>query len=257
VYADAVRIEQVVLNLLNNAIRHTPAGGSVTLRLSVEDGEARLDVSDTGEGIPADALPHVFDMYSLAGPVALRNKGGLGIGLALVRQIVELHGGRVDASSRGPGEGSTFSVWLPLSRSGAPAVSGEMSALASCVAGRSVMLIDGDEEMAGMFKALLELDGASVRVAKAAAEALSLLEVERCDLIIADISLPDMADHAFIREARTLPGMATVPMIATSGLSNDKAVGQALAAGYSAHITKPLSLDVLCGKLAGLLAPAS
>lgn len=255
VYADAVRIEQVLLNLLNNAVRHTPAGGRVTLELTVEDSEARIDVSDTGEGIATDALPHIFDMYSLAGAATLRNKGGLGVGLALVRQIVELHGGRVDASSPGLGEGSTFSVWLPLSRTGAPVVSGELSPLASCVAGRSVLLLDSEDDMTSMFKALLELDGASVRIAKTPAEALSLLERERYDLIISDISLPDMADHDFIREVRAVTGMATVPVIATSGMAREKEVEQALAAGYTTHITKPLSLDILCGKLAGLLPP--
>lgn len=255
VYVDAVRIEQVLLNLLNNALRFTPAGGTVTLALSVEGGEARVDVHDTGEGIAQEALPHIFDMYSHGSAAAVRNKGGLGIGLALVRQIVELHGGRVDATSAGLGEGSTFTVWLPLSRTAALPVSGEMSPLASCVSGRNVLLLDGQDDAAGMFKALLELDGASVQVTDSPSEALSLLERERFDLLIADISLPGMDRHAFIREMRALPGMATLPAIATGGLAREKDVEAALAAGFSAHISKPLSLDVLCGKLAGLLPP--
>jgi len=257
VYVDAVRIEQVLLNLLNNAIRFTSAGGIVTLRITLENAEARIDVIDTGEGIAPNVLPHIFDMYSQAHAAELRRKGGLGIGLALVRQLVELHGGRVDASSSGLGEGSTFTVWLPLSRTGAPAVSSELSPLASCVAGRSVLLLDDDDELSGMFKALLELDGASVRVAKSPAEALSLLELERCDLLIADISLPGMQDHSFIRDARAISGMGTVPVIATSTMAREKEVVQSMVAGYSAHITKPLSLDILCGKLAGLLPPLS
>jgi len=257
IYADAVRVEQVLLNLLNNALRFTPAGGAVTLSVQPEHGEARIDVSDTGEGIVAEALPHIFDMYSHRSAAAARNKGGLGIGLSLVRQIVELHGGRVAANSPGLGGGSTFTVWLPLSRTTALPVSGELSPLASCVAGRSVMLLDSEEETSGLFKALLELDGATVRVAASPGEALTLLELAHFDLLLADTSLPGMADHGFIRDVRALPGLGTLAVIAISGTGRERDVQAALAAGYTAHITKPLSLDVLCGKLAGLLPPQS
>ncbi|WP_395408667.1 PAS domain-containing protein [Pseudoduganella sp. UC29_106] len=255
VYVDAVRIEQVLLNLLHNALRFTPAGGTATVALAVEEGEARVDVRDTGEGIAAEALPHIFDMYSLSSAAAARNKGGLGIGLALVRQIVELHGGRVDASSPGLGEGSTFTVWLPLSRTAAQPVSGEMSPLVSCVSGRNILLLDGQADAAVMFKTLLELDGGAVWLAGTPADALALLELERFDLLMADVALPGMDSHDFIREVRAMPGMATLTAIATGGVGRDKDMQAALAAGYSAHMNKPLSLDVLCGKLAGLLPP--
>jgi two-component system, chemotaxis family, CheB/CheR fusion protein len=253
VSADPVRIEQVVLNLLSNAFKFTSAGGSVTVVLSEDEGCARLDVTDTGAGIAPEFLPQVFQMFRQGGTKAVRSKAGLGIGLALVSQIVELHGGRVEAWSEGPGTGSRFSLWLPLSQQAMPPEQLDGVTLAACVSGRRILLVDDMEDSAYVFQTLLELEGAVVIVATMARDGLEALRRQAFDLVISDLSMPDMDGFEFIRTLRQMPGLHELPAIAASGLGRDKDVRAALEAGFTDHITKPVSMELLCEKISRLL----
>jgi len=253
VWADQVRIEQVVLNLLSNATKFTPAGGTVSALLSQEDGQARLDVTDTGAGIAPEFLSQVFQMFRQGGAKAQRQKAGLGIGLALVRQIVELHGGRVEAASEGPGQGSRFTLWLPLSQQAEAEQHDDGMQLAACVKDRRILLVDDMEDSAYVFQTLLELEGATVSVATTARGGLAMLQDREIDIVISDLSMPDMDGFEFIRAIRAVPGMERLPAIAASGLGREKDVQAALAAGFSDHITKPVEMELLCEKISKLL----
>jgi two-component system CheB/CheR fusion protein len=255
VMADSVRIEQVILNLLSNAFKFTPAGGTVTINLALDNGEARLEVIDTGQGISAEALPGIFDMFSQPGPTSSPNKSGLGIGLALVRQIAELHEGRVKARSDGPGKGSCFSLWLPLA-SGSHQKIETVPAMLEKIAGVCILLVDDSEDMVTAFKTLLEMEGARVLVATNAKAGLALLMEEKVDLLISDISMPEMNGYEFIEQVRQLPEGKTLPAIALSGLSREQDIAQCYKAGFSAHFNKPIALEKLNRTIITLLRPA-
>ncbi len=255
VAADPVRIEQVILNLLSNAIKFTPAGGTVRVTLGIQDRQACLTVNDTGAGIAPEFLPRVFDMFGQGSATALRSKAGLGIGLALVKQITELHGGRVAASSAGAGQGSTFSLWLPLSYV-APGAGAAPALPLNGIAGRRLLLVDDSEETSYMFKTLLELEGATVEVATSAQQGLSLLATVSFDCVISDISMPDMDGYEFIRAVRALPGLQRLPVIAASGLGREKDKTEAQEAGFSAWLTKPIAVEALCAAICRLCGPA-
>jgi len=244
VLADVVRIEQVVMNLLSNAIKFTPAGGRIEIHLEREKEALRIDVTDSGQGIAPSFLPHVFDMYGQSTAVTTRSKGGLGIGLALVREIVALHGGRVDVRSDGAGKGACFSVWLPLFDSKTlPCVGGDTST--DDLAGLRILLVDDMEEMLLVFKSLLEMSGATVFEATSALDGLALLEREPVDLLISDISMPDIDGYEFLRRVRAMPKLAELPAIAITGMRRDADIGKARAAGFSAHLGKPVSVERL------------
>lgn len=251
VLADAVRLEQVILNLLGNALKFTPPGGTVTLRMRIENDECRLDIIDTGQGIAAHLLPYIFDMFSTYGSVTKRNKKGLGIGLALVQQITELHNGRVQATSEGKGKGSCFSIWLPLPKNARLQDSGGQSALENNIAGLRMLIVDDAEDMIDAFKSLLELEGASVFIAKRANEGLKILDTHEIDLLISDISMPDMDGYEFIEQVRQRN--LSLPAIAVSGLGREQDVEQSYKSGFSAHINKPVSLEALTRTIALLL----
>jgi two-component system CheB/CheR fusion protein len=249
VMGDLVRIEQVVMNLLSNAVKFTPGGGHIELRLVREESAARVDVIDSGQGIAPDFLPHVFDMYGQSVSVTTRSKGGLGIGLALVREIVALHGGRVEAFSEGPGTGSRFSFWLPLLDSGSAPLHGGDDDVGEGMAGLRILVVDDMEEMLLVFKSLLELGGATVFEATRARQALEILEREEVDLLISDISMPEMDGYELVRRVKANPKWAALPAIAVSGMQrsngNDGDMAQARAAGFSAQLGKPVSIDRL------------
>jgi two-component system CheB/CheR fusion protein len=242
--ADPVRIEQVVLNLLSNAIKFTQSGGSVSVSLVIDGAEARLEVADTGAGISAEFLPRVFDMFGQGTATALRSKAGLGIGLALVRQITELHGGSVTADSAGQGQGSTFTLRLPLSHMKAGAVAAASATV--CITGLRLLLVDDSEDTAALFKELLESEGATVQVASTAMVGLELLEQSEFDLVISDISMPDMDGYEFIRRLRATPGLERLPVIAASGLGRNRDKAEAQSVGFSAWLTKPIQVELLC-----------
>jgi two-component system CheB/CheR fusion protein len=253
VMADSVRIEQVVMNLLSNAVKFTPAGGAVTVTLAREGEEARLDVVDTGQGIAPALLPQVFEMFGQSHSVTTRTKGGLGIGLALVREIVGLHGGRVEAASEGIGKGARFTCWLPLLEESAAAGTGADDPVQAGIAGVRILLVDDVEDVVMVCKALLEIHGAQVEVATSGRQGLELLREIDVDLLISDISMPGMDGYEFLREVRKMPRYAHLPAIAVSGLAREKDVAMAREAGFAAHIGKPMSVERLAEIIRALL----
>jgi two-component system CheB/CheR fusion protein len=253
VLADAVRIEQVVMNLLSNAIKFTPKGGHIQVRLGREDGSARIDVIDNGQGIAPSFLPHVFDMYGQSVSVTTRQKGGLGIGLALVHELVALHDGRVEAASEGVGKGARFSFWLPLlDCAAAPPPGGDVSD-EEVMAGLRILLVDDMEDMLTVFKSLLEMSGATVFDASSAQQGLDILGKEEVDLVISDISMPEIDGYEFLRRAHAIPKYAALPAIAITGMRRDTDIAQARAAGFSAHLGKPVSVERLSAIVSDLL----
>ncbi len=253
VMADAVRIEQVLMNLLSNALKFTPKGGRVAVQLERDDGLLRIDVIDSGQGIAPSFLPHVFDMYGQSVSVTTCTKGGLGIGLALVREIVALHGGRVEAFSEGAGKGARFSVWLPLLDSHASPLPGGGGEGEDSMAGLRILVVDDMEEMLLIFKSLLETSGATVFEATGALKGLEVLEREQIDLLISDVSMPEIDGYEFLRRIRANPKLAKLPAIAISGMRRDSDIANARAAGYSAHLGKPVSVERLSAIVHDLL----
>ena len=253
VMADSVRLEQVVMNLLSNAVKFTPPGGTISVALECENGAARIDVSDTGQGIAPGFLPQVFEMFAQPGSVTTRAKGGLGIGLALVREIVNLHGGRVEAFSEGVGKGARFSVWLPLAEHCADTLVPSEDYMRMDIGGVRILLVDDVEDVVMTCQALLEMHGALVTGATSGQQALALLRETEFDLLVSDISMPGMDGYALLRAARQLPRHSRLPAIAVTGLAREKDIAQARASGFDAHVGKPMSVERLTDIIRDLL----
>lgn len=243
-WGDPVRIEQVVWNLLGNAVKFTPADGRIVVTASLDGGEARVEVADTGIGIPEAALPTIWDLFSQhpSGAAMTRGNGGLGIGLALVREIVQSQGGRVAASSPGEGKGSTFTVWLPLRNEMLRAPpAGESPPLR----GKRILLVDDDKDTLTAVMAVLETEEAQVTAAEGGAAALALLESETYDLLLSDIGMPGMSGLELIKRIRQQPRLMALQAVAVSGFARDADIREALASGFDAHVAKPMSLERL------------
>jgi two-component system CheB/CheR fusion protein len=245
ILADQVRIEQVIWNLLNNAIKFTPANGTIHVSIRSEESYARLDVIDNGQGIVPEILPRIFDMFGQGTPSIIRGVSGLGIGLALVRQIVELHEGHVEAASSGVGLGSCFSVWLPLAKR--PDVrSFQIERRAETgLAGLTILLVDDAEDALEVLQTLLEIYGAKVYCATNGHLALPLLSEQAFDLVISDISMPGMDGYTFMKELRKNDQHKALPTIALTGFGRAKDAECALEAGFTSHINKPVAIDDL------------
>jgi len=246
---DATRLAQVAINLLTNAAKYTPDGGIIELRLACDDGVAEIQVRDNGIGLPATALATVFDMFSQLEPALERSKGGLGIGLALVRGIVELHGGSVHANSAGPGLGSTFTIRLPLATGSvcapAPAPASAPASTGTAPAQLRVLVVDDNEDAAATLAMTLELHGCDVKTAATAGRALEMLPGFAPAVALLDIGLPDMNGYELARRVRQLPAGAGITLIATTGWGQQKDRERAFAAGFDRHLTKPIDLDLL------------
>ena len=269
VSADPERLQQVLWNLLSNSVKFTPRGGRVEVELRREGAQAVLRVSDTGQGISQDFLPHVFDRFRQADMGTTRQHGGLGLGLAIVRHLVELHGGEVTAASAGLGAGATFTVRLPIRparQKGAatehdaarPAASAEAARPAS-LAGTRVLLVEDEEDARGMLTALLEAEGARVTAVASAGEAWGALESAGCDVLVSDIAMPGEDGYSLIarvRERDARRGSKT-PAVAITAYARDEDRARSLAAGFDAHVSKPveppelLSVVAACVKVKG------
>lgn len=240
---DAIRLAQVVVNLLTNAAKYTPDGGDIELHLCCAGGLAEIRVRDNGIGIPASSLGTVFDMFSQLEPALERAKGGLGIGLALVRGIVELHGGRIRAESDGPHQGSTFVVSLPLAAGAAcPAEAAPAEVVPARV---RIMVVDDNQDAAETLAMALELFSCEVVVAHSGAQALELVGIADPALALLDIGLPDMTGYELAQRLRQLPGGASRTLIATTGWGQQKDRERAFAAGFDHHLTKPIDFELL------------
>jgi PAS domain S-box-containing protein len=254
---DPVRLQQVVWNLLSNAVKFTPAGGTVTLTLSRRDAMACIAVSDTGIGIEPEFLPFVFDRFRQADASSTRHHTGLGLGLSIVRHLVEMHGGHVSATSQGPKSGTTFTVLLPLSTPGAGQDDEDLDSSAERpLAGLSVLVLEDDEDTRDLLRLTLELAGARAVVTRSSAEALAALGREQPSLILADIGLPNEDGFAFMRKVRELPvsGGGVTPALALTAYAGSDIGGRAAEAGFQAHLTKPVDPAVLVATLAELAA---
>nr|WP_229430095.1 ATP-binding protein [Pseudoduganella umbonata] len=250
---DATRLAQVVINLLTNAAKYTPDGGTIALQLACTPGVAEIRIRDNGIGIPAAALPTVFDMFSQLEPALERAKGGLGIGLALVRGIVGLHGGTVEAASDGPGRGSEFTVRLPLAAAAdcpaaGPAEDGAPATVTTADSMR-ILVVDDNRDAADMLTMALEVFGCETRTVHTAADALAIVPRFQPGVALLDIGLPDMNGYELARRLRQTPGGSTMQLIAITGWGQQKDRERALEAGFDHHMTKPIELGVLRGLL--------
>jgi PAS domain S-box-containing protein len=248
-YADPTRIEQVVANLLNNAAKYTDTGGRIGLRSACEGHEVVIRVRDSGVGIPADVLPHVFDLFTQAERTLDRAQGGLGIGLTLVKSLVEQHGGRVEAHSPGPGRGSEFVVRLPVQLAPAPVA----PSAPRPAAGRGphrVLVVDDNADAADTLALLLRLRGYDVRVARDGPEALEAAREFNPDLVLLDIGLPGMDGYAVARALRAGKAAGRVRLVALTGYGRDEDRRRSAEAGFDDHLVKPVAPDALLELLA-------
>jgi signal transduction histidine kinase/ActR/RegA family two-component response regulator len=255
--ADSARMQQIIWNLLSNAVKFTPHGGKILVRIDQDGPNARLMVRDTGLGIDSKFLPRVFDRFRQADSSTTRSYGGLGLGLAIVRHLVELHGGTVLAESEGPGKGATFSASFPLLavRAEAIAPSGEFNTVEmSSLNGLRVLIVDDEPEARQIITTVIARTGASVQSCTSASEALSKLIEWRPDVLLSDIAMPEEDGYSFIGKVRALPkdkGGET-PAAALTAYARDEDRKQALAAGYQMHIAKPISAPELVTMIAKL-----
>jgi PAS domain S-box-containing protein len=266
VSGDETRIQQVIWNLVSNATKFTPAKGSIRIKLSRTDSGIELVVCDDGEGIRPEFLPYVFDRFRQADAGIDRMRGGLGLGLAISRHLVELHGGTIAVDSQGPGTGSTFTVRLPqnqrnlptntetprqLRESDAGAVAGELQDLSQL----HVLLVEDDDDSRDLFTAILMKCGARVTSTDSGQRALKALEAEPPDVLVSDIGMPSMDGYSLIRHVRNLPleGAKLVPALALTAYARSEDEQRALEAGFQMHLAKPvdpIALAAAIGKLA-------
>lgn len=245
VYGDPVRLEQVVTNLLTNAGKYTPAGGAVTVELKRSGDHAVLRVSDTGVGIPADMLDRVFDLFSQVEGSLDRAKGGLGIGLTLVRRLVELHGGQVDARSAGLDQGSTFQVRLPLAaRCCVAPVCNDTRATERLPRHCEVLIIEDNPDSRELLALLLERLGHRVYAAEDGPTGVETALRRRPDVLLVDIGLPGLDGYGVARQVRSELGH-DVYLIALTGYGQPEDRRRALDAGFDAHFTKPLDAHAI------------
>jgi PAS domain S-box-containing protein len=251
ILGDPKRLVQVLTNLLSNASKYTPDGGNIALGVDVEGDTVRLAVSDNGIGIGAALLPRVFDLFTQGERSADRAQGGLGVGLAVVKSLVELHGGRVEAASGGAGQGSVFTLMLPLLRRG-EAGADDMTAPAAgaAPAGRlRLLVVDDNEDAAMMLTMLLEASGYEVSAENGSHAGLARALAERPDVCLLDIGLPDMDGYELARRIRASPGMASAGLIAITGYGQLGDKQKALAAGFDHHLVKPVNTEELAALL--------
>jgi signal transduction histidine kinase/ActR/RegA family two-component response regulator len=258
--ADPHRLGQIVANLVANAIKFTPEGGRVEVRLERAGLRARIRVIDSGTGIRPDVLPHLFAPFRQADSSSRRAYGGLGVGLALVKDLVELHGGSVQAESPGEAQGATFTVELPLAGAAAPPGQpdvpiggrGDQPALA----GIRVLIVNDDPDLRDVLRLVLEGQGALVTLAASAAEALPALERSMPDVLLSDVSLPGQSDYDLMRQivGREGEGARAEPVL--SGYATGRSLRQALASGLRMQLAKPLDPETLIAAVAALAGRA-
>ena len=271
ILGDASRLQQIVWNLLSNAIKFTPGGGRVEVGLRRSGREAQIQVIDSGLGIPADFLPHIFDRFRQADGTLTRRFSGLGLGLSIVRHLTELHGGTVEASSAGENQGSTFTISLPLPSTTPPAAKRGNKArrtwavpvvkaepkLPVSIADVRVLLVDDDADTLQVLSVLLTDAGAKVETAKSVSEALETLQWQRPDILVSDLAMPLEDGYSLIAKIRSLESMSEIPLPAVALTSHvridDRA--RALSAGFNMFVPKPVEPAELINAIANLAEP--
>jgi CheY-like chemotaxis protein len=254
--ADSVRLAQIVANLLNNAAKYTEDGGRISLSAGRDGNHVLVSVRDSGIGIPVDVLPRVFDLFAQADRTYHRAQGGLGIGLTLVRTLVELHGGSVTAKSDGLGQGSEFIVRLPIGVELGSRQAGPSDEPVSVFSAHRILVVDDSRDAAASLALLLESLGADVHTASDGPGALDELESYRPSVMLLDIGMPGMDGLEVARRARQRRGSRDLTVIALSGWGQDEDRRRSREAGIDYHMVKPVDLDEL-GRLLTTLAPSS
>ncbi len=248
VVGDAGRLQQVVWNLLSNAVKFTQNGGQVTIALSQAENHAQIQITDTGKGIRSDFLPYVFEHFRQEDSATTRKFGGLGLGLAIVRQIVEMHGGTVTVDSPGVGLGATFTVKIPLAPQVTEAPTLNQSPVnESDLSGIHILVVDDQTDSREFIAFVLEQDGAIVRAVASGTEALQAFAQSIPNIIISDIGMPQMDGYMLMRQIRTLGQElgAQIPAIALTAYAGELDQKLAIAAGFQRHLAKPIDPEVL------------
>ncbi|MGV8805512.1 MAG: chemotaxis protein CheB [Polaromonas sp.] len=254
---DRVRTEQIFWNLINNAIKFTPAGGHIELQLACDAGFAKFSVADNGQGIAPEVLPTVFGMFTQEGRPSNHTQKintGLGVGLALVHELTVAQGGRVQAESKGLDQGSTFTVWLPKAHPKPQAL--PVKAPSTSLQGLKILLVDDMVDLLEPFAALLQQEGASTDMASSGQQALDLLDANTYDLLISDIGMPYMDGYELIRKIRKRPRLEKLKAIALSGYGRQVDTVRALQSGFDAHLSKPSTVALICKTIADLAVKA-
>jgi CheY-like chemotaxis protein len=249
VLGDPVRLQQIVANLLSNAIKFTPRHGRIDVRLERVAVNARLTVADSGEGIEPHVLPHVFEPFQQADSTTTRSHQGLGLGLAIVRQLVEAHGGRVRMDSPGRGQGATVTAELPVvalrgRRGGTRRGADESSRSATRLEGLRVLVVDDHGDARELLGLVLRERGAEVMLAASAAEALEVLAHAAVDVLVSDLAMPGTDGYALIAAVRS-GARPTIPAVALTAYAGRSVSERAIAAGFTAHATKPVDPEDL------------
>jgi len=247
VSADPKRLEQVLWNLLANALKFTPNGGSIEVHVRSAGDLAQVAVKDSGAGIHPDFLPHVFDRFSQADTSTTRQYGGLGLGLSIVRYIVEMHGGFVHAESQGVGKGSVFSFHIPIVRDLLPSVSAVQKTAPASLAGYRIVLVEDEPDTNELIRSLLTASGALTHSFLDASLALPCIQSCHPHAVISDIMMPGMDGYAFVKKVREISQAqgVCIPTIAVSASVGDSRRQQALTAGFQDFVEKPIDLSVL------------
>ena len=256
VLGDSARLQQVLGNLLSNAIKFTAEGGEIRVALRRASTSVEVKVSDSGQGISPDVLPYIFDRFRQSESLLSRSTGGLGLGLAVSRQLVELHGGTISAHSPGKGRGATFTVSLPVTSEARPAITPTEPRVSSPVslAGLMVLVVDDELEAREPVRRLLEEHGAEVISVRSADEALDAIQRQRPDLLVSDIGMPGRDGYELIRAVRALPERrgGRIPAIALTAFGTTADRERALRAGYVTHLAKPVEAAELIAAVAAL-----
>jgi PAS domain S-box-containing protein len=257
-YADPNRLQQVVWNLLTNAVKFTGKGGEVKVEIGLVASRIQISVRDSGEGIPPEFLPYVFDRFSQADASTTRKTGGLGLGLSIVRHIVEMHGGTVIAHSEGAGRGTTITIQMPIPAVRHAAGAASATSEPASLEGVKVMIVEDEEDTREMLEHALQSYGASVIVAASAAEALQQIAGNQPDILLSDIELPNMDGYQLLAKIRSeMPeNVREIPAVALTAFANAEDKEKSRRAGYQEHISKPIAVPDLISVLARVVKTA-
>jgi CheY-like chemotaxis protein/two-component sensor histidine kinase len=255
---DPVRLAQVIGNLLTNAAKYTEVNGRIWLTAEIDGGQVALRIRDTGIGIARDMLPHIFELFVQVDHAATRSQGGLGIGLTLVKNLVEMHHGTVEASSAGLGRGSEFVVRLPLHRDPTPANEnniGELQREAARTSGQQLLVVDDNRDAADSLAMMLRLQGHEVRVANDGVAALEIMKTYRPALVFLDLGMPKMNGYEVARRLRGQPGLENIRLAALTGWGQQEDRRRTAEAGFDHHFVKPVEPNAIEALLAELKPP--
>ena len=254
VMGEPVRLQQIAWNLVSNAIKFTDPGGKVTVTTGLNGNEAYITVVDTGVGIPADFLPHVFDRFRQADGSTSRRHGGLGLGLAIADALAKLHGGRLEAHSDGEGQGAIFTLRVDLASTGT-VVAETVHERVHSLEGLDILIVEDSPDTLLLLSTMFSREGATVTTAASASEALQNAVVKRPHIIVSDIGMPETDGYELLQQLRLVPGLSDVPAIAISGYASEEDRERALSVGYLALVPKPVDVDTLFTIIQDLKTP--